>query len=351
MPTPSTRTPVRIARGSYSNLNSSISDLQDGEIVYAEDQDKLYVKEGSSLVVLTQPAGSPTFTGDVTFTGASSNGIWDASANAFVANVTGDLTGTASVATSVTVADESSDTTCNVLFATGATGDLAPKSGTNLTFNSSSGKLTATEFVGNIDAVDGDFDGTLEADAITVNGTALNTVIAGVTVTNATNAAHVSVADNESTNENNLIPFIEDASATGNVGLESDGDFHYNPSTGRVTATTFSDENGKLRSIPANAKTGAYTLIASDTGKVIPNTTGGWTVPASTLGAGDIVTLLNDSGSAQNITASALTALYNVTDGANIKASTIALGARAMATIWFGSGTVGYIQSAALTVS
>ena len=66
MPTPSTRTPVRIARGSYSNLNSSISDLQDGEIVYAEDQDKLYVKEGSSLVVLTQPAASPTFTGDVT---------------------------------------------------------------------------------------------------------------------------------------------------------------------------------------------------------------------------------------------------------------------------------------------
>ena len=84
-----------------------------------------------------------------------------------------------------------------------------------------------------------DVDGTLEADAITVNGTALNTVIAGVTVTNATNAAHVTVADNESTNEENLIPFIEDASATGNVGLESDGDFAYNPSTGTVTATIF----------------------------------------------------------------------------------------------------------------
>jgi hypothetical protein len=355
MATPSTRTPVRIARGSYSNLNSSISDLQDGEIMYAEDQDKLYVKEGSSLVVLTQPAGNPTFTGDVTFTGASSNGIWDASANAFVANVTGNLTGTADTATEATnvtvTANNTTDETVYPLFVDGATGTQGAETDTGLTYNPSSGKLTATEFVGNIDAVDGDFDGTLEADAITVNGTALNTVIAGVTVTNATNAAHVSVADNESTNENNLIPFIEDASATGNVGLESDGDFHYNPSTGRVTATTFSDENGKLRSVPANAKTGAYTLIASDTGKVIPNTTGGWTVPASTLGAGDIVTLLNDSGSAQNITASALTALYNVTDGANIKASTIALGARAMATIWFGSGTVGYIQSAALTVS
>ena len=86
---------------------------------------------------------------------------------------------------------------------------------------------------------DADIDGTLEADAITVGGTALATVIAGTTVTNATNSAHVSVADNESTNEENLIPFIEDASATGNVGLESDGDFAYNPSTGTVSATIF----------------------------------------------------------------------------------------------------------------
>ena len=102
------------------------------------------------------------------------------------------------------------------------------------------GNVTATTFVGDVDAVDGDFDGTLEADAITVAGVALATVIAGTTVTTATNANHVSVADNESTNENNLIPFIEDASATGNVGLESDGDFTYNPSTGTVTATIFS---------------------------------------------------------------------------------------------------------------
>ena len=55
---------------------------------------------------------------------------------------------TATVATTVTVADESSDDSCNVLFTTAATGNLAPKSGTNLTFNSSSGELTATGFVG-----------------------------------------------------------------------------------------------------------------------------------------------------------------------------------------------------------
>ena len=50
MPTPTNRTPVRIARGTYSNLNSSVVDIQEGEIVYATDQDKLYVKEGSALV-------------------------------------------------------------------------------------------------------------------------------------------------------------------------------------------------------------------------------------------------------------------------------------------------------------
>mgnify|MGYP003140088592 CR=1 FL=1 len=47
------------------------------------------------------------------------------------------------------------------------------------------GDVTATTFVGNVDAVDGDFDGTLEADAITVAGVALSTVIAGTTLTQA----------------------------------------------------------------------------------------------------------------------------------------------------------------------
>tara|TARA_B100000427_G_scaffold123393_1_gene102695 strand:+ start:670 stop:3732 length:3063 start_codon:yes stop_codon:yes gene_type:complete len=51
----------------------------------------------------------------------------------------------ATTPTDITVADESSDTSCNVAFFTAATGDLAPKTGTNLTFNSSTGELTATK--------------------------------------------------------------------------------------------------------------------------------------------------------------------------------------------------------------
>ena len=71
------------------------------------------------------------------------------------------------------------------------------------------------------------------------------------TVTNAINASHVSVADNESENENNLIPFIEDASATGNVGLESDGDLTYNPSTGRVSSTQIKN-TARVFNIPSS---------------------------------------------------------------------------------------------------
>jgi len=67
MPTPATRTPVRLARGTYSNLNSSLSDLQEGEVVYATDQDKLYVKEGSALVS-TQLTGAATLAAAQTFT-------------------------------------------------------------------------------------------------------------------------------------------------------------------------------------------------------------------------------------------------------------------------------------------
>jgi cytoskeletal protein CcmA (bactofilin family) len=97
---------------------------------------------------------------------------------------------------------------------------------------------------GELDAATGDFsgdvdvDGTLETDALTVNGTAIADLIAATTVTNATNSAHVLVTDNESTAEENLITFVEGAtSGTGNVGLEMDGHLTYNPSVGRLTAT------------------------------------------------------------------------------------------------------------------
>ena len=164
--------------------------------------------------------------------------------NTVIAGVTVTNATTAAVATTVTISDNESTNEENaVVFTAGGDvdgGNIGLESDGDLTYNPSTGTISATVFKGNIDAVDGDFDGTLEADAITVGGTALNTVIAGVTVTNATNAAHVLVTDNESTNEENLITFVEGAtSSTGNVGLEMDGNLTYNPSTGTISSTIF----------------------------------------------------------------------------------------------------------------
>ena len=70
----------------------------------------------------------------------------------------------ATTPTDITIADESSDTTCFPLFVTAATGDLAPKSGSNLAFNSNTGILTATGFAG---ALTGAVTG--NADTVTTN--------------------------------------------------------------------------------------------------------------------------------------------------------------------------------------
>ena len=77
-------------------------------------------------------------------------------------------------------------------------------------------------------------------DNVTITNADGGITIASADAGDATNASHILVTDNESTNENNLITFVEGATdSTGNVGLEMDGTLTYNPSTGKVTATGF----------------------------------------------------------------------------------------------------------------
>ena len=184
-----------------------------------------------------------------------------------------DTTGTADNFT--VSANNSTDETVYPIFVDGATGSQGAESDTGLTYNPSSGLLTIS---GELDAgsldISGnaDIDGTLEADAITVDGTALNEYIAdtvgamvgsntesGITVAyqdgdntldftvgtlnqdttgTAAIATTVTITDNESTNENNAIIFTAGGDLDGgNLGLESDGDLIYNPSTGLLSST------------------------------------------------------------------------------------------------------------------
>ena len=61
------------------------------------------------------------------------------------------------------------------------------------------------------------------------------------TASTATVATTVTITDNESTDEDNAIIFTAGGDVDGgNIGLESDGNLTYNPSTGRLTATQLS---------------------------------------------------------------------------------------------------------------
>jgi hypothetical protein len=95
-----------------------------------------------------------------------------------------------------------------------------------------------------------DADGTIDLVVGTLNQDTTGTAAIATTVT---------IADNESTNENNAIIFTAGGDLDGgNLGLESDGDLHYNPSTGLLTATSF-----------AGALTGNVTGNASGTAATV----------------------------------------------------------------------------------
>ena len=96
-----------------------------------------------------------------------------------------------------------------------------------------------------------------------------------------------------------------------------------------------SDADGSLRSVPQVAKTSAYTLVAADNGKNINITTGGITL--SSLAAGNIVSIYNQSGTAQNISWSGLTVYLAGTSSA--KSSPLSLSARGVLTAMYVSAT------------
>ena len=112
-------------------------------------------------------------------------------------------------------------------------------------------------------AADGDLTCAAIADADVPND---------ITVDLATLATTVTITDNEDTSETNAVIFTAGGDVDGgNVGLESDGTFNYNPSTGTVTATTFAgaftgNVSGSSGSTTGNAATAtlASTVTITD---------------------------------------------------------------------------------------
>ena len=132
------------------------------------------------------------------------------------------------------------------------------------------------------------------------------------------------------------------------VSLYYDGSKKLQTTAAGITVTgTVTDSTGySLRKIPKDAKTGSYTLQATDGGKFIPNSTGGWTIPNSTMNIGDVVTLINDSGSDQTIVQGTNHTIYNTADGTTGNRT---LAARGMATLIWLNNSVCYISGAGLS--
>ena len=112
--------------------------------------------------------------------------------------------------------------------------------------------------------------------------------------------------------------------------------------TGAVSDST----HGNVRDIPATTKTSGYTLVAGDFGKVVYISTGGVTIPNSVMSGGNVVTIINNSGSDQTITQASGLTLYNTADASTGNRT---LAGRGMCTLWFQGGSTAYISGAGLS--
>jgi hypothetical protein len=124
-------------------------------------------------------------------------------------------------------------------------------------------------------------------------------------------ATAITVSDNESTNENNVILFGAGAAGSGTVGVEADGNMTYNPSTGKITATGFigaltGDVTGNLTGTVATATQNSITTATGLT------STGALNAGSITSGFGAI-----DNG-ASTITTTGAVGTGALTAGGNI---------------------------------
>ena len=133
--------------------------------------------------------------------------------------------------------------------------------------------------------------------------------------------------------------------AGGAVELYHDNSKKIETSATGVTVTgTVTDTSGDLRITPISAKSGNYTLVATDTGKTITRTGGNITVPQS-MTAGMVVTIINNVNSTMDIIKGTGVTLRS-TDGTD---ATKTLAAYGVATVLYISASSAYLTGSGLS--
>jgi len=240
------------------------------------NDDATLVSDTGTQTLTNKTLTSPTITGSGaiagTFTGNLTGNV-TSSGNNTMTNVSGTTaTYTSFVgsligpATQVNVASDNLDTSTHVLFAGNSTGNQEIKSNTALTFNASSGELSATSFSGTV--ASSNLSGALPA----LDGSALTDVVTSL----------IDITATDSTAADHFITFVDTAGGSGER-LRSDSSLKYNPSTNTLTAAAFAGSCTGLTGDPDITVTN-ITLK----GNMIPDVNGLRSIGSSTVALNEI---------------------------------------------------------------
>ena len=295
---------IKLKRSSTQNKRPTPDNVPLGELALNTYDGYLYASKNvgvGTTVITVNPwrVGTGTDSYDINFT-AGNVGINSASPTALLdvngdVNVSGVITATSfsgdgssltgiavGAATTITLADESSDTICYPIFATDATGDQNLKTdASNLIYNSNTGALTAGSFFG--------------------DGSTLTDVLSNISEdTSPQLGGNLDINSNNITGTGNI-------DITGNLdvsGIASVGSaITMYGSTGIVSATEYYGDGSNLSSI--------VTQLTAGTGISINQTTGNITVTA-TGGGGQDPTTRTTTRFVATASQSSFTVSYNV---------------------------------------
>ncbi len=264
------------------------------------------VEKTVASLAAAAPTADPTFTGTATFNNLTVNG-----------------TTTTINSTTLTVDDK------NIVLGSVDTPTDTTADGGGITLKGATDKTITW-----LDSTDSwTFNQTVTTPELLVNGT--NGTSYNVEIQPGQTATPYGLRVKEPASAGTGYPLFNVTDNSGNAYLRVDS------VTGKV-----SDSKGDLRAIPKNAQSSAYTLVASDAGKVI--VTNSNVTLNTTMGEGDVITILNESTSDITITQGSGVTIYNSADGSTGNRT---LAARGMATMYspYSNGTNAYISGTGLS--